>query len=97
MKQIRNRNESLVIPALVLLATSIFAARLEAQVQIDVNRPRSPFECDTPIGEQWYGSEERCLQELCAGRNVFNEYIFDANNRRRVNPCYGQSPTEVDE
>jgi hypothetical protein len=95
MKKIRD--ESLAVLTLVLLAASIFAAPLAAQVQIDVNRPRSPFDCDTPIGEQWYGSEERCLQELCAGRNVFNECIFDAHNRRRLNPCYGQSPTEVDE
>lgn len=61
---------------------------------IDVNRPRSPFDCELPIGEQWYGSRERCLGYLCAGQNVYNEYIFDAVNRRRKNPCYGQNPTE---
>ena len=61
---------------------------------IDVNRPRTPFDCELPIGEQWYGSRARCLAFLCAGQNVYNEYIFDAANRRRKNPCYGQSPTE---
>jgi hypothetical protein len=95
MKKIRAK--LFVASAIVLVAFGIFAAPLSAQVQIDVNRPRSPFDCDTPRGEQWYGSEERCLEELCAGGNVFNEYIFDASNRRRLNPCYGQSPTEVDE
>jgi hypothetical protein len=64
------------------------------QTVIDVNRPRSPFDCELPIGESWYGSRERCLAYLCAGDNVYNEYIFDAANRRRKNPCYGQSPTE---
>jgi len=65
-----------------------------AQTEIDINRPRSPFDCELPIGEQWYGSRERCLGYLCAGQNVYNEYIFDAANRRRKNPCYGQNPTE---
>ncbi len=61
---------------------------------IDVNRPRTPFDCELPIGQQWYGSRERCLAYLCAGQNVYNEYVFDAANRRRKNPCYGQNPTE---
>ena len=65
----------------------------EPQV-IDVNRPRSPFDCELPIGQQWYGSRERCLAYLCGGENVYNEYVFDADGRRRKNPCYGQSPTE---
>ena len=59
-----------------------------------VNRPRSPYDCGLPIGKQWYGSRERCLAYLCGGENVYNEYVFDADNRRRKNPCYGQSPTE---
>ncbi len=67
-----------------------------AQVQIDVNRPRTPFDCDTPLGKQWYGSENRCLEELCAGGNVTNEYIFDKHNRRRENPCYGRNPFELE-
>jgi hypothetical protein len=62
---------------------------------IDINRPRSPFDCELPIGQQWYGSRERCLAYLCGGENVYNEYIFDADGRRRKNPCYGQSPTEL--
>lgn len=61
---------------------------------IDVNRPRSPFDCGLPIGQEWYGSRERCLAYLCGGENVYNEYVFDADGRRRKNPCYGQSPTE---
>lgn len=63
---------------------------------IDVNRPRRPEDCDLPIGISWYGSTSRCLQELCGGLNVYNEYIFDSSNRRRKNPCYGQSPTDFD-
>lgn len=63
---------------------------------IDLNRPLSEFECDTPIAMNWYGSRPRCLQDLCAGRNVYNEYIFDEAHRRRRNPCYGQNPTQVD-
>ncbi len=61
---------------------------------IDVNRPRSVFDCELPIGESWYGSRERCLAYMCGGQNVYNEYIFDADNRRRKNPCYGQNPLE---
>jgi hypothetical protein len=63
---------------------------------IDVNRPRTPDDCDLPIGRNWYGSAERCLAELCAGQNVYNEYVFDAGNRRRRNPCYRQNPTEFE-
>lgn len=61
---------------------------------IDVNRPRTPFDCELPIGENWYGSRAQCLAYLCAGQNVYNEYLFDADNRRRRNPCYGQNPTQ---
>ena len=64
---------------------------------IDVNRPRTPFDCELPIGEDWYGSRTRCLAYLCGGRNVYNEFVFDADNRRRRNPCYGQNPTELPE
>ncbi|MEO8601789.1 MAG: hypothetical protein ABI629_04340 [bacterium] len=60
----------------------------------DVNRPRTPYDCDTPIGRDWYGSTERCLEELCGGRNVTNEWFFDDNHRRRRNPCYGRNPSE---
>ncbi len=61
---------------------------------VDINRPRTPFDCELPIGENWYGSRARCLAYLCGGENVYNEYLFDADGRRRKNPCYGQSPTE---
>ena len=66
-------------------------------VQVDVNRPRSPFDCELPMGTEWYGSRDRCLQYLCGGKNVYNEYIFDQDNRRRKNPCFGQSPTDFGE
>jgi hypothetical protein len=66
-----------------------------AQLAIEVNRPRSIFECDTPVGEQWYGSEDRCLRELCAGRNVTNAQILDDAGHLRRNPCYGRDPFEL--
>ena len=37
------------------------------------------------------------LQELCLGQNVYNEYIFEDGGRRRMNPCYGVSPTRFGE
>lgn len=78
----------------ICTALSVLApVAARAQKQIDVNRPRSPFDCDLPIGKEWYGSRGRCLAELCGKENVYNEYIFDADNRRRKNPCYGQDPT----
>jgi hypothetical protein len=64
-----------------------------APLQLEINRPQTPFDCDTPRGESWYGSTDRCLEELCAGENVYNEYIFQGS-RARKNPCYGRSPTE---
>lgn len=77
------------------VATVLIAAAYPAsgQLQLDINRPRTPFECDTPIGERWYGSTRRCLEELCGGRNVTNEWLFDEHKRRRRNPCYGRDPT----
>jgi hypothetical protein len=80
--------------AVLLGAYGIPRAASQAQVQIDINRPHSPFQCDTPIGEKWYGSTERCLDELCGGKNVYNEWIFDDDKRRRRNPCYGRNPTD---
>ncbi|MCX8072798.1 MAG: hypothetical protein N3C12_10155 [Candidatus Binatia bacterium] len=82
------------VPFLIFIGWCSLAS---AQVQVDVNRPRSPLDCSLPIGRQWYGSRERCLAYLCAGQNVYNEYVFDAHNRRRKNPCFGQSPTELRE
>jgi hypothetical protein len=80
--------------AIPSLALSVWLAdTASAQLQVDVNRPRSQFECDTPVGEKWYGSTERCLDELCGGKNVYNEWIFDSDKRRRRNPCYGRNPT----
>ena len=83
----------LLIAACALVAACC-ARAAHAQVQIDINRPHSQFECDTPIGEKWYGSKERCLEELCGGKNVYNEWIFDSDKRRRRNPCYGRNPTD---
>lgn len=71
----------------------VLAPAVRAQKQIDVNRPRTPFDCDLPIASEWYGSRARCLADLCGRQNVYNEYVFDADNRRRRNPCYGQDPT----
>jgi hypothetical protein len=88
---------------LAVAATVLCGGSLRAQtwyapgVQVDVNRPHTPFDCELPIGKQWYGSREVCLEYLCGGRNVYNEYIFDQDNRRRKNPCYGQSPTDFGE
>jgi hypothetical protein len=62
--------------------------------EIEVNRPRSIFQCDTPLGKDWYGSTERCLAELCVGGNYTNRYISDAERLRR-NPCYGRDPYEL--
>jgi hypothetical protein len=80
--------------AVALWSAAAGAGSASQPGQIDVNRPRSPFQCDTPVGINWYGSTNRCLEELCAGENVYNEYVFDTANRRRKNPCYGRSPTE---
>lgn len=73
------------------------AAPAAGQLQVDVNRPRTPFECDTPVGVSWHGSTERCLDELCANLNVYNEWLFVGDQkRRRRNPCYGRNPTSFD-
>jgi hypothetical protein len=91
----------LALGCALLAIASVSAASAEERtgppVVVDVNRPRSPFDCSLPIGIQWYGSRQVCLQYLCGGRNVYNEYLFDADNRRRKNPCYGQSPTDFGE
>ena len=82
------------LAALVVVALSAFGTDVWSQVQIEVNRPRSIFECDTPIGERWYGSTDRCLRELCAGRNVTNAQLVDDDGHLRRNPCYGRDPFE---
>lgn len=84
---------TLTAAALVALLASGAPLAVRAQLQVDINRPRSQFECDTPVGREWYGSTERCLEELCGGKNVYNEWLFDENKRRRRNPCYGRNPT----
>ena len=64
-------------------------------VRVDSNRPRTAFECDLPGGADWFGSTDRCLQELCAGENVTNEHVRDREGRIRRNPCYGRDPFEL--
>ena len=83
--------------ALMGLLLAVAAPAGAGEGQVDVNRPHGPFDCDTPIGEQWYGSTARCLDELCAGFNVTNEWLFAGDDkRRRRNPCYGRNPTSFD-
>jgi hypothetical protein len=88
---------ALVALALAMLATAARAQdpRLRPNGVLDVNRPRSAFECDTPIGRDWFGSEERCLAELCAGENVTNAHVIDARGNLRRNPCAGRDPFEL--
>jgi hypothetical protein len=83
--------------AAVLAAVAVIAATRDAasQVQIEVNRPRTIFDCDTPRGEQWYGSTDRCLRELCVGQNVTNAQLVDESGHLRRNPCYGRDPFEL--
>ena len=69
--------------------------RLRPNGVLDVNRPRSAFECDTPIGQDWFGSTERCLAELCAGENVTNAHVVDVRGNLRRNPCAGRDPFEL--
>ena len=76
------------LAALLLLAQ-------RGPAQIDVNRPRSLFECDTPVAVGWYGSTDRCLRELCAGENVIGTHVIDPVGRLRRNPSYGRSPFEL--
>ena len=86
------------VPLLAALITVFVAGAAAAdEHRVDVNRPRSPFECDTPVGIDWYGSTDRCLDELCGNFNVVNEWLFvDDHKRRRRNPCYGRNPTSFD-
>jgi hypothetical protein len=89
--------------AVILVAAGLLATGAAADdfyvgrgtKQIEVNRPRSIFQCDTPLGKDWYGSTERCLAELCVGGNYTNRYISDDSERLRRNPCYGRDPYEL--
>ena len=78
----------------IVLVGAASAPLQGADVEVTINRPRDASQCDLPGGAQYYGSTDRCLEELCAGQNVINEYVFDDHSRRRRNPCYGHSPTE---
>jgi len=82
----------LIVVALAVFLSSFSPAAM-AQLQIDLNRPRSPYECDLPHAIRWYGSQQRCLQEMCIGRNTTNQWSFEGGGRRRRrNPCYGVDP-----
>ena len=93
------RKTSIVVLLLGAVLAAAGATGDEAAAQpgvlIEVNRPHSIFECDTPIGVDWYGSSDRCLMELCAGRNVTNSHILDERGRLRRNPCQGRDPFEL--
>lgn len=81
----------------VALLLSLAGPAVAGDTQVEVNRPRSPFDCDTPRGVDWYGTTDRCLDELCGNFNVTNEWLFvDDHKRRRRNPCYGRNPTSFD-
>jgi hypothetical protein len=83
--------------ALAILLSSLLPPAA-AQQQIDINRPRSPYECDLPHAIRWYGSQDRCLQELCIGWNITNQWSFEAGGRRRRrNPCYGVNPRSFED
>jgi hypothetical protein len=84
-----------VAATLALIAALATGRDVAAQLQVDVNRPRTIYDCDTPLGERWYGSTDRCLSELCEGQNVTNAQIVDASGRLRRNPCYGRDPFEL--
>lgn len=79
------------VSALGVLAFVTSAAAGDVQV----NRPRSIFQCDQPVGRSWYGSTERCLDELCRGADVISVSVLDDDNHLRRNPCYGQPPAEL--
>lgn len=88
----------MTVSRIPLLALLLIAAPAAAQLQVDINRPRSPFECDLENARRWYGSEARCLQELCASDNTTNEWVFDdSGKRRRRNPCYRVDPFNFDD
>jgi hypothetical protein len=93
-----------VLAALLLVTLTTDAAAVERRsrksgrgrtVHADSTRPRSASECDLPGGREWFGSTERCLQELCAGENVTNAHTQDREGRIRRNPCYGRDPYEL--
>lgn len=60
------------------------ATRMAAETQ---QQPGSPFDCDTARASAWFGSTERCLAELCRGRNVTNASVVGGDGRLRANPC----------
>ena len=81
---------------LVLAGLSAAARAAETpSVNVDVNRPKTAFDCDLSIAERWYGSKERCLKDLCVGRDVISINVLD-DGRLRKNPCYGRTPSDLE-
>ena len=58
-----------------------------AKILVETGRPSSPFECDTAKAREWYGSEERCRNDLCRGGNETSAYVDGPDGRLRRNPC----------
>jgi hypothetical protein len=59
------------------------------------NGPTSAFECDAPRGIDAFGSTDRCLRALCSDANRVNEYVLDAAERLRRNPCAAVDPSDA--
>ncbi len=59
----------------------------QSKITLDTGRPTSPFDCDTAKAKAWYGSEQRCHEDLCRGRNESNAYVSGPDGRLRANPC----------
>ena len=83
-----------LLTIVILAAMFLPAVHSHGQVPlaVEVNRPRSIFDCDTKVAEEWYGSKDRCLEDLCAGVTVTRRNIQDDRGRGRMrkNPCYGR-------
>jgi hypothetical protein len=83
-----------LVTALILVPVSLGVAqakqtrpRRQVKVIIETGRPTSPFDCDTAKAREWYGSVERCREDLCRGRNESSAYIDGPDGRLRHNPC----------
>lgn len=83
-----------LVVALILVPISLGAAQAKqarrprpTRVIIETGRPNSPFECDTAKARDWYGSAERCREDLCRGQNESNAYVDGPDGRLRQNPC----------
>lgn len=82
------------LPVVVVLAVASLGAskgapakRAQRSKVIVETPPSSPFDCDTARAKEWYGSEQRCREDLCRGRNESNAYVSGPDGRLRANPC----------